>query len=105
MSIAFERWLAVCKPLVHRSGFLAVSTNLPKWFETTVVERDQFIGNSNDQRNNSEYWIKKQEFQTTDLRRNPHYIRYGMVAPRWIFQMLAPFCLLTLFSIFTGLKL
>ncbi|XP_023346851.1 uncharacterized protein LOC111715719 [Eurytemora carolleeae] len=117
VSISFERWLAVCRPLIHRnlkgtflgsawihyisSVVLATLVNLPKWFETEVVEEEVFLGKEWDDRNNTDLWIKTKTYQATALRTNPTYILYGMTIPRWLFQSMGPLLLLITFSILT----
>ncbi|XP_023345221.1 uncharacterized protein LOC111714361 [Eurytemora carolleeae] len=121
ISIAVERYLAVCKPHFHRdikgtflgsawihftiSAGVAGLINLPKWFETTSVEVKIIDSTKNASANNTLRWITKQVFKMTELRGNPDYIRYGMNFPRWIFNMIGPLILLSVFSVLTGVKL
>ncbi|XP_023338634.1 FMRFamide receptor [Eurytemora carolleeae] len=122
ISIAFERWLAVCKAIVHRDlegtflggscihyifcATLSCLLNIPKWFEAKVVEVPHFIGTKSSQRNDSTFWSTKPGHVHTDLRENPYYILFGMTLPRWIFISMGPLILLLTFSCLTlrGIK-
>ena len=116
MSISAERYLAVKKPIqfnitkvknskrIHFLTFilpafaLAFTFNVPKFFETELVQIDKF---NKDDNNTEEIY----DYEITSLRMNPKYIFYYIHIARLLVMGILPFLALLVINILTLIKI
>ena len=116
MSISVERYLAVQKPIqftinqvktskgIHFLTFilpalaLAFIFNIPKFFETELVQIDRF---NKDENITEEIY----DYEITSLRMNPEYIFYYIHIARLLVMGILPFLSLLVINILTFMKI